>query len=353
MSPIAYAKLRKTTLVLAVLTSLFLSGVDGVLAQRTEGTWHFEAHVSSFPPAGGWISVIDAKHIWVGLAHTADAGVTWTTFRPAAPPPIFPGPGFQGNVPPELHATVFVTDTTGFMREDGVIWATRDGGLSWAKVFGDRRAGVWRNKAGLIAVVGNETDRSQTVYSSSDQGRSWAECGRDTPSDLSPSGIPSFISGTVGWSPVSHYGEDGLAVGRNGVARTDDGGCHWHFLSWYDEDRVLLVTFADQSAGLLLPIDLSPISRTLDGGLHWEHTNQPLPSYHPEGAYMKDRTHGWVLGSSGLLGKGDSGMFFTADLGKTWQSITTEDLKANRGAARDIPLEWADGYLMKMLQQRK
>jgi photosystem II stability/assembly factor-like uncharacterized protein len=157
----------------------------------------------------------------------------------------------------------------------------------------------------------------------------------------------SFISATLAFAPVALF-DVRQRPGRNGVAQSSDGGCHWHLLSWYDDDRVAAVTFADRSAGWALPADPAPIALTLDGGLHWKRLKPPVADFNPQSGYLSDREHGWVFGFSSLLSDDDSGIYFTSDLGDTWKSISQRDLRLDRGLARELPLSWAEGYFVKV-----
>jgi photosystem II stability/assembly factor-like uncharacterized protein len=323
------------------------AGLAGALSSAVGDFVRFDSRRAAFPPPVGFVSVIDSEHIWVGLTHTVDGGHTWKAFSPSDPP---------SNVfiesPPENQATTFINDTRGFLRAYDSLWITRDGGHTWSKLF-DGAAGVaFRNGSTGSGGVQDRERRLQTYYISHDAGETWQKCGESPISEPWPSGSASFVSEATGWSPVALFNERQLP-GRNGVARTDDGGCHWRLLAWYDADRIARVTFADASAGWLLPADPDPIARTLDGGSHWKQLKRPIAGFNPETGYLQDRGHGWVYGSSALLQGDGSGMYFTSDLGDTWQSISKTDLRLNRGLARDIPLAWSDGYFAKMVQQRR
>jgi BNR/Asp-box repeat len=331
---------RARFIVLLAMANAFAQAPHGIPAR-------FEHKSATIPNLPWNVSVIDAAHIWVGLSHTADGGRTWNAFSP----PASTSAAFINNVPSELQPTKFITDLRGFLISSEALWRTNDGGDNWSRLFDGRASVIFATKTtGTASVLGRND--LQTQYVSHDAGETWQKCGETKLSEVLPSGTASFISETIGWSPVALFNEE-HRPGRNGVARSDDGGCHWRLLSWYDDDRVAQVTFGDVHVGWLLPASPGPIARTLDGGIHWKHVGTPLSYFNPEGAYLRDRNHGWIFGSSPELRGDDSGMYFTSDLGDTWQSIRKSDLKLNRGLARDIPLGWDEGYFKKVIEQRK
>lgn len=248
------------------------------------------------PASGGFVSMIDGDHIWVGLVHTADGGRTWSAFSPAVPKSV----GLTAEFPPESQPTTFITDRKGFLTGHSSVWVTKDGGHTWARLF-DHRGGVsFQTASAGRASVWEDSLHTLSHYVTRDGGETWTKCGESNASDIQLSGGSSFVTEKIGWSPVALFDEKGI-LGRNGVAKTDDEGCHWRFLTWYDEDRISLVTFADSLSGLLLPADPDPPARTADGGLHWKQIRRPVPDFNPISAFLRDRQHGWVFGYSAMF----------------------------------------------------
>jgi photosystem II stability/assembly factor-like uncharacterized protein len=305
----------------------------------------FSSSATTLPSHGGFVSVIDGKHLWVGLAYSADGGHSWKEF---SPPAATPSPFL--NVSPEYQPTTFITDEKGFLRGYESVWMTRDGGHNWSKLFEGRGGVIFQTKSVGGAAVWDNLNQRLNHYISRDSGDTWKKCGESPLSEIAPSGSESFISEEIGWSPVALF-DDKQLPGRNGIGRTDDAGCHWRLLAWYDTDRVGRTTYVDASVGWLLPADPGPIALTSDGGLHWRKLNQPTPDFNPVAGYLQDRRSGWLLGFSALFQGDDSGMYFTADLGETWHAISNADLKLNKGRARDIPLSWSEGYFKKIVEQ--
>jgi photosystem II stability/assembly factor-like uncharacterized protein len=324
-----------------------VAGLAVALAWSPDDVARFEPMPAAVPTLSGFVSVIDSNHVWVGLAHTADGGRTWKSFSPVSAT----APDFV-NFPSENQPTAFFTDTKGFLKGYESVWITKDGGYTWSKLFNGRGAVGFPPKSLGLGTIWNRRNDSLSYYKSRDAGETWQKCGESPISGIMPSGGMSFVSETTAFSPGALFNERQLP-GRNGIVRTDDGGCHWRLLSWYDGDRVARLTFADSSAGWLLPADPDPIARTLDGGFHWKQLKRPVADFNPYSAYLQDRHSGWLFGFSALLRADESGMYFTSDLGNTWQSISKTDLRLNRGFARGIPLTWPEGYFVKILEQRK
>ncbi len=121
--------------------------------------------------------------------------------------------------------------------------------------------------------------------------------------------------------------QHGWAVGDRGVVlATDDGGAHWHTQRSGVECPLLAVSFADAQRGWIVGGFTTPMThrtegvvlRTIDGGASWQRIETPTL---PRLTYIKffDAAHGVATGYGSSFYP--SGLFTTADGGKSWQPI--------------------------------
>ena len=330
-----------------LVTSWMLIWLLPAHGDKVAGERLFRA-TKSVPPKGGWISVIDADHIWVGLVHTANGGKSWTAVSPE------PADSSQfDNSGPEFQITSFFSDRSGILGSYDAIWSTHDGGRSWSRILYGHLSGVWsgRGESGWLAAG---DDQSVGYYVTRDAGRTWRRCGGALRADGAPLGSAFFVDSTHGWTTFARFNEKALPIVQ-GVASTDDAGCHWHAIWWNQkglEEPLREVTFADAHAGWLLPAAPAAILSTVDGGLSWSPVSLPAKGFLPESGFLVDRLRGWLAGSS-IESEAASGIYYTKDGGRVWIAISQRDLEDNQGLAPEIPLSWGYGYLMKTTASNK
>lgn len=292
-------------------------------------------------PETGTVSVIDAERLWVGLAHTSDGGKSWVAWLPTAREAqrSFDLSGTSAN-------TFFATERQGWLNGTDAVWTTTDGGQSWLRLFSGHFLTITLadGNSGWMALAEDHRVRNLVTRNG---GGAWSSCGQ--PWDNSggfPIGSGSFIDANHGWVVIGEPDRWERTV-MHGVARTQDGGCNWSTV-WLDEHHAVgqsgQVQFLDRDTGWLFPNSYGSLLKTTDGGLHWESVAGP---FHMEGGFFVNRVVGWALGNP-PGGKTDSGLFRTSDGGKTWLSVTVQDVREDRAPARDIPLAWADGVFRKI-----
>jgi len=327
---------------LAALLALACAWAVATAATAQRRAVVFSSRAVERPDPARHVSVIDGRHVWVGLAYSADGGASWTA---RVPPAEGAGEFFD--------YTHFVTASRGWLTGTDAVWSTADKGITWSRLFAgqiralgfDRR----RTGAGWMAVGDDHTVRN---YVTRDLGQTWSRCGSEWQTGtVAPFGSVSLFDDKKGWITVARFDPQARPL-MQGVARTEDGGCTWK-VAWWDTSKSGEnwgpIYFVDTSFGWLLSATYARVLKTSDGGLGWEEVGLPADRYQVQSGYPVDRTHGWILGN--FTGQPDnaSGILFTPDGGNHWQSVSKADLHNDSGLARQIPLYWGDGFLMKLL----
>jgi photosystem II stability/assembly factor-like uncharacterized protein len=294
------------------------------------------------PPTPGAVSVIDGQHVWVGLTYTADGGLSWV----ARCPPAMSGADFDLGAPCGVANTFFVTANRGWLTGTRSVWMTDDGGLTWrSQVPGRVYAMAFVGNRGWLAAGGAQSVQN---YRTEDLGQTWNQCGSlwDL-SQVGPWGSASFLDARNGWITVGSYGERGLPY-RGGVARTADGGCTWKIL-WREprpSGGMGDIRFVDNSFGWVIA-SFGTLLRTRDGGTHWSPVALPEPDF-LQSAYLVSRSRGWIMGGTNE----GSVLYYTTDAGAHWHSVSDEDIRANRGMAREIPVGWGEALVLSFQPRR-
>jgi photosystem II stability/assembly factor-like uncharacterized protein len=198
--------------------------------------------------------------------------------------------------------------------EGGIIGSTSDGGLTWsfrsAVVRPSRRASsfhlnaVWFLDARTGFVAGDGFHLARTV----DGGEHWHEV---VPSHRVSAHLQDlqFVDDEYGW-----------AVGSGGLLRPTDGGDTWDGPLIVDETarpvrywRGRALHFHDRNRGWIVG-SAGLIRATADGGATWTEIGGPRSSSKPDlwGLDFVDENLGWVVGEHGTI-------LHTADGGATWQ----------------------------------
>ncbi len=293
----------------------------------------------AMPPVTGPVSVIDSRHVWIGLAYTADGGTSWTGRLPPE--------DLSGNFltsPPYGQTTFFITAKVGWLSGANSVWATTDGGTVWERTMpGHIHAMAFSAKHGWMA-VGNE--KNVDNYVSNDLGEHWMQCGVSwNLSDLAPLSSASFISQEEGWITVANYDRLERPI-RGGVARTMDGGCTWKIL-WREpthrSQNLAGIQFVDRNSGWLFGSH-GALLETKDGGTHWVEVALPKKKFNLESAFLVSGGKGWVLEGENT----ENVIYYTANDGKKWNAVSNVDLRGSRGIASALPPTWGDAFLIKL-----
>jgi photosystem II stability/assembly factor-like uncharacterized protein len=329
---------------LLTIAQLFMPA-SGPSVSRRSATLAFKV-IPSESPSGAHVSVIDSHHVWVGLSFTADGGRSWYQATPSA---ADARKYIDDTEELDLADTWFNTASSGWLSAGGAVWHTTDAGLAWSRQFvGDvSAASFFAVKTGWMGVRSGPRDEV-SGYVTHDGGQAWQQCGDSLRKQrLAPVSV-SFVSELDAWAFIVKDGRS--RAERRGVARTRDGGCSWTPVWWDGGGNGLLtnVQFANRELGWMWGAGNGDgcILETRDGGVHWLSLG---PIGFIGSAYPIGPGRGWYAGThGGTLGKEDSGLFFTNNLGKRWESISRADVKSDRGLAKEIPADWGAGVLTKM-----
>lgn len=290
------------------------------------------------------------------LAHSLDAGATWTT---VTLPPI--AAGFAGYSDDMLildpaHALVTGFES-GFEPADPATFVSRrtlrltaDGGASWRTVQPPVNAPIytWRlaDAVTILAVSGDGVLRTQ------DDGATWQAvplpAGVDGLSGFRAFGAQRFVlTDTVGKAWLSIDGgatwnargaggvaqatvnsvwffdsREGLALADDGSSlRTADGGRTWAAAESDSYGWYRLQFLGDGSVGWLISLR-GTIARTTDKGRTWS-TTPGAGSASLVGVtdfHFIDAMRGWAVAP---FGSGQGTVFTTADGGVTWQAVAS------------------------------
>lgn len=235
------------------------------------------------------------------------------------PPTPAPDPGAvyagvaRGDEPRSVNAVDFADPQHGWAVDgsDGGIYATADGGETWARQA-TSYAGTFRALDFVDAAQGWALTPSSVIHTA-DGGQSWTE--QTTPADSRASNLPKendvyndvvFVDARRGW-----------IVGNCGVVvATEDGGETWATQVLPDCTRPGLrrVFFADSERGWAVPSTEGPLLATTDGGETW--TTQSLADPGLTDIYFADALNGWAVGAGGAV-------LATSDGGATWSRRRT------------------------------
>lgn len=166
--------------------------------------------------------------------------------------------------------------------------ATADGGLSWGSAVSDRDVGG--SSVHFIDLErGFVAGKFGRIFATEDGGESWAvvttSIGTGNPDLL---GI-TFVGPNLGW-----------AVGENGaILHSTDGGRRWERQTSGVRSRLCAVSFVDPLRGWAVGHDRadssSVILRTTDGGDHWT-VDQRVDGELLQTLTFLDASHGWAVG---------------------------------------------------------
>lgn len=223
----------------------------------------------------GWLASLGAPATQcqaqsVALAHTADAGATWSSLSVTG---IAPAQCKEAlSFPDAQHGFLSAWDPNG----QPLIYRTTDGGRTWSAsqplalpgvttTGANLRAGQVKafGQALLVEVVGQTTSAQRRyVFISGDGGATW----RHTVDAPDPDTSVVFVTGSR-WFQLSAG-----AVPKE----TTDSGASWHaFTTDYQQAAPIppVITFGDEQVGYATV--RGAIQRTVDGGTHWTSIRTP------------------------------------------------------------------------------
>lgn len=210
------------------------------------------------------------------LLRTDDGGLTWRAVNLN---------DLDTNA--RLVRVMFADETNGWVfGETGVIFATRDGGVSWTRqlpptkhlllggTFVDNSRG-WLVGAGATII---HTSNSGATWQSSDVG--------DDPK--------------LRFNAASFIDRFGWAAGSEGrIFATIDGGHTWTAQRSNVGSDLLDVRFISASEGWVAGAE-GTVLHTVNGGRYWFAENTNI-SHSLERLFFTDRDHGWAVGYGGTI----------------------------------------------------
>ena len=213
------------------------------------------------------------------LMRTNDGGETWQRVDVLG-----------NNVEVLLWRVAFADEEHGWaLGEGGALYATRDGGVSWARqevptphlLLG---ATFLNNSRGWIAGAG------ATLLATDDGGETWRAAPR--PSGLNANGRLNaicFIDGRRGW-----------VVGSGGVViHTTNGGRTWQAQATPTDADLYDVKFLNEREGWAVGAE-GTLLHTVDGGARWQA--ESFPTRHPlERLALAAPAHVWAVGFGGII----------------------------------------------------
>jgi len=213
------------------------------------------------------------------LMRTTDSGATWQRIE------------IKGlDVDARFTRVLFSRSGRGWVfGEAGLIYSTRDGGLTWTRLESPTRhlllGGTFiDDDRGWLVGAG------ATIIQTSDGGDTWHQS-RLPESALDPIrfAAASFTNNRTGW-----------AVGSQGsIFRTDNGGRTWLRQNSGVSADLYDVKFIDDREGWAVGAE-GTVIHTADGGLSW--TKQISATTHPlERVFIADHWHGWAVGFGGTI----------------------------------------------------
>lgn len=198
-----------------------------------------------------------------------------------------------------------------WLRQDGVLLATSDGGRSWQQraVVGSGFAynlGFLPDGNGWAVSLG-------TLYRSADRGHQWQAV-------VGPVGSITqarFVDARTAWVAADQCVESGSSVWCTGsLHRTRDGGQSWTALPSAEISGYTPVAFADTQQGAWVDWDGS-IRHTRDGGDSWAVAQVDVPLNQRAAALHFDKQgRGWLLPS-----RDRSRLLRSIDGGASWHSV--------------------------------
>jgi photosystem II stability/assembly factor-like uncharacterized protein len=279
----------RITCSVSILAAL-LFGLQPSARAKTEAArthWTKQAPIPTWFSLQG-IAAISATECWIAsapllddigeLAHTTDAGRTWT---------VVP-------VSRQVNAVAFVDPLHGWAAGNA-FFHTTDGGLTWIK---DNDFGTIADLFFLDTLHGWAAGNGAVNYYTVDGGLHWT--GVTAPGNSNMTSI-YFTDLLNGW-----------AVDLNGqVFHSSNGGQSWTLKATVNGFNLQMIQFFDALEGWVIGGDA--FYHTLNGGTTWTKITVPAATW-SYGARFFDRLHGVAVGEAGNIVR-------TVDGGVTWQTI--------------------------------
>lgn len=268
-----------------------------------------------------------------------------------------------------MRTIFFIDSLTGWIGgDDGSVFRTTDGGISWKPLISGTRADInliqfvdWNTgwmlgdmeKSGL---EGGKSDSDKVLLLTNDGGKTWRQ------KQLSNVSSIFFIDARTGW-----------AVGRNAtILKTTDGGEQWQAVSELEKLIGLPVEsttynygfsdifFLDADHGWIIGNfygrdrnNIGGLYVTSDGGRNWKRIPLTLQTQYSSGRFTPGVLHSVHFSEqntgsvSGEMMDGEGRFFFalhTRDGGRTWQQYRTPSSATHFTQFIDLENGWTAAF---------
>jgi len=206
----------------------------------------------------------------------------------------------------DIYEIDFADELNGWaVGKGGVVYATTDGGVSWAAQSSGTSYhylyGVSAVDASTVWIVGS----GGRILKTTDGGGSWS---------TQTSGVSSTLMG-VGFADAS----TGWAVGSSGtILKTTNGGSTWSAQSSGTTVSLYAISVVDANTAYAVGMS-GKILKTTSGGSTWSSQTSGTTWTLSHVSFVDGNT-GWVVGSSGKILKTTNG-------GSTWSTQTSGSIK--------------------------
>ena len=244
-------------------------------------TWFSLQGIAALSPNECWIASAPLLGDVGELAHTTDAGRTWTVV----------------SMPRQVNAIAFLDPLHGWAAGNA-FFHTNDGGVTWIQ---DNNFGTIFDLFFLDLQHGWACGNGAVAYYTVDGGLHWTAVSTGGDSTM---GSIYFTDLLNGW-----------AVDLNGqIFHSTDGGKHWTLKATVNSFNLQMIQFFDALEGWAIGGDA--FYHTVNGGQTWTKATVPSGTW-VYGARFFDRLHGVAVGEAGNILR-------TTDAGTTWQTIQVQ-----------------------------
>lgn len=322
----------------------------GLLQTADGGTmWSAVALPTGFRPrrvdfltvAEGWVSGSDCpaanntlNACRAVVERTTDGGSTWQP--EALPPPLTGGSVSFANA----EDGFLVPSPVPFCTMQGCwvdVYATRDGGQTWSKVTSTYRRSGFQGMptfvsptVGFVPVSPGAGGGTGGLAITTDGGHSWTSSG----SDEWAIGALSAVSANNIWA----IGGESLPPGasRGFLVHSTDGGRTWAQVL-PSAAPTTAVDFLNSSVGFGIgtATNTGAVVATTDGGAHWTILTPPGEGVTLQYISFANAHDGWVAGTIYSQTRSTPVLYATADAGHTWHTLA-------QPAGAVVGLGWSD-----------